>query len=87
MERKPKNYDHISLGNVKIIIILATGSLLTFPMVDDINPDCFSQGHAVLEKLATYHGPGPNQGWVLNDSKMQVSGWYCKPILNDEVGE
>ena len=60
---------------MKIIIILATGSLLTFPTIEDIKPDCLSQGYAILEKLATYHGPeekGEDQGWVLNDSKMQV---------------
>ena len=62
---------------MKIIMILATGTLLTFPTVDIVNPDCFSQGHAVLEKLATYHGPeekGEDQGWVLNDSHLQVGG-------------
>ena len=66
---------------MKIIIILATGSLLTFPTIEDIKPDCFSQGHAILQKLATYHGPedkGEDQGWVLNDSHLQVGGWYCE---------
>jgi len=45
------------------------------------NPDCFIQGYKVLEKLATYHGPeekGEDQGWVLNDSNLQVGGWYCE---------
>ena len=66
---------------MKIIMILATGTLLTFPSVDKGDPDCFSQGYKVLEKLATYHGPeekGEDQGWVLNDSKVQVGGWYCQ---------
>jgi hypothetical protein len=72
---------------MKIIMILATGALITFPMDKSVIPDCFSQGHSIMQKISTYQGPGPNQGWVLNDSKMQVSGWYCKPILNDEVGE
>ena len=63
---------------MKIIMILATGTLLTFPMVEQVNPDCFSQGYAILQKLAIYQGPGPNQGWVLNDSKVQVGGWYCQ---------
>ena len=58
-------------------MILATGAILTFPMDESVKPDCFSQGYAILEKLATYHGPGPNQGWVLNDASMQVGGWYC----------
>ena len=62
-------------------MILGTGAILTFPMDKSVIPDCFSQGHKILEKLATYHGPeekGEDQGWVLNDSKMQVAGWYCK---------
>jgi hypothetical protein len=66
---------------VKIIMILGTGVLLTFPPIEGVKPDCFSQGYAVLEKLATYHGPeekGKDQGWVLNDSNLQVGGWYCK---------
>ena len=68
---------------MKIIIILATGVLLTFPTVDHkvyykAEPDCFTLGYKVLEKLATYHGPGPEQGWVLNDSNVQVGGWYCQ---------
>jgi len=71
-------------------MILATGTLLTFPTPKHSDPDCFSQGYTVLQAIATYHGPeekGKDQGWVLNDSNMQVAGWYCRPILNDEVGE
>ena len=59
-------------------MILGTGVLLTFPTTEEIKPDCFSQGHTILEKLATYHGPGPDQGWVLNDSNIEVTGWYCR---------
>ena len=66
---------------MKVIMILATGTLLTFPTIENTKPDCFSQGHAIIEKLATYHGPeekGKNQGWVLNDSNLQIGGWYCE---------
>ena len=63
---------------MKIIIILATGTLLTFTADKRTNPDCFNQGYSITQKISTYHGPGPNQGWVLNDSKIQVGGWYCK---------
>ena len=68
---------------MKVIIILATGSLLTFPTIENIKPDCFSQGHAILEKLATYHGPeekGEDQGWVLKNARIpiEVGGWYCE---------
>ena len=66
---------------MKILMILATGALLTFPAEKYKAFDCFEQGHKILEKLATYHGPeekGKDQGWVLNDSKVQVAGWYCQ---------
>ena len=66
---------------MKIIMILGTGVLLTFPMDRSVIPDCFSQGHAILQKIAIYHGPeekGEDQGWVLNDSNLQVGGWYCQ---------
>ena len=68
---------------MKVIMILATGSLLSFPTIENIKPDCFSQGHAILEKLATYHGPeekGEDQGWVLKNARIpiEVAGWYCE---------
>ena len=63
---------------MKILIILATGVIITFPMDKSVKPDCFTQGYKVLEKLATYQGPGPEQGWYLNGTKMQVGGWYCQ---------
>ena len=64
-------------------MILATGTLLTFPTMENIKPACFSQGHAILEKLATYHGPeekGEDQGWVLKNARIsiEVAGWYCE---------
>jgi len=62
---------------MKIIIILATGTLLTFNVDKRTNPDCFSKGYEIVKNIATYHGPGPEQGWVLNDSNVQVGGWYC----------
>ena len=66
---------------MKILIILATGAIITFPMDKSVKPDCFNQGHKILENIATYHGSeekGENQGWVLNDSNLQVGGWYCE---------
>ena len=63
-------------------MILATGTLLTFPTIDpafeEVKPDCFSQGYAILEKLATYQGPGPDQGWYLKGTKILVAGFYCQ---------
>jgi len=63
---------------MKVIMILATGALLTFTPSKYTKPDCFSKGYEIMEKIATYHGPGPNQGWVLNGSNLQVGGWYCQ---------
>ena len=65
---------------MKIIMILATGTLLTFPPMEEVKPDCFSQGYAILESLSTYHGPGPNQGWVLKKARIpiEIAGWYCE---------
>ena len=70
---------------MKILMILGTGVILTFQTIDaafeEVKPDCFSQGHAILQKIAIYHGPeekGEDQGWVLNDSNLQVGGWYCQ---------
>ncbi len=63
---------------MKIIIILGTGVLLTFPTMEEVNPDCFSQGYAILQKLAIYHDSGPDQAWVLKDSNLEVGGWYCR---------
>jgi len=63
---------------MKIIMILATGTFLTFTVDKRTNPDCFSRGYEILEKIAVYQDTGPNQGWVLNDSKVGVGGWYCE---------
>ena len=66
---------------MKILMILGTGAILSFPMDKSVEPDCLSQGHKILQKLATYHGPeekGQDQGWILNGSKVEVAGWYCK---------
>ena len=63
---------------MKIIMILATGALLTFTVDKRTNPDCFTQGYEILEKLATYQGSGPGQGWTLKDSNIEIGGWYCE---------
>ena len=63
---------------MKILIILATGALITFQADERTNPDCFSKGYEIMEKIATYQGPGPEQGWILNDSKVEIAGWYCQ---------
>ena len=59
-------------------MILGTGVLLTFPSVDNVNPDCFSQGHHIMQKISTYQDTGNrDQGWYLNGTKIHVTGFYC----------
>ena len=63
---------------MKILMILGTGAILTFPMDKSIEPDCFSQGHSIMQNISTYQDSGPEQGWYLNDTKIQVAGFYCQ---------
>ena len=63
---------------MKIIMILATGALLTFPAEKHKAFNCHDQGYKVLQGIATYYGPGPDQAWILNDSNVEVAGWYCR---------
>jgi len=64
---------------MKILIILGTGAILSFPMDKSVIPDCFSQGSKIMEKISIYHDTGNrDQGWYLNDSKVQVAGFYCE---------
>ena len=66
---------------MKILIVLATGVLITFPVYDRVKPDCFSQGYSIMEKISVYRGPeehGKEQGWYLKGSNIQLAGWYCK---------
>ena len=66
---------------MKILMILGTGAILSFPMDKSVMPDCFSQGYSILQNISTYHGPqekGEDQGWVLKKSNIQVAGFYCQ---------
>ena len=66
---------------MKILMILGTGAILSFPMDKSVIPDCFSQGYSIMQKISTYQGPeekGEDQGWVLNGTKIQVAGFYCQ---------
>ena len=66
---------------MKIIMILATGALITFTPDHRTNPDCFSKGYEIMKNIATYQGPeekGKDQGWIFNGSNIEVAGWYCQ---------
>ena len=58
-----------------IILLLLASEPLYFPFDDSI--DCYDQGMEVMEAMATYQGPGPEQGWYTKDGKL-VYGFYCE---------
>jgi hypothetical protein len=57
-----------------IIILLLVGEPLYFPFDNTI--DCFDQGMEVMESIATYQGPGINQGWYTKQGTL-IYGFYC----------
>tara|TARA_R100001143_G_C3252892_1_gene84330 strand:- start:265 stop:462 length:198 start_codon:yes stop_codon:yes gene_type:complete len=64
---------------MKILMIIGTGAILTFPMDRSVIPDCFSQGYSILQNISTYHDTGNrDQGWYLKGKPIQVAGWYCE---------
>ena len=58
-----------------IIILLLTQDPLYIPF--DTTLDCFEQGTEIIESIATYHGPGPTQGWYTDHGTL-VYGFYCE---------
>ena len=58
-----------------IILLLLASDPLYFPF--DKNLTCGEQGEGIIEAIATYHGPGTDQGWYTEDNKL-VYGFYCE---------
>ena len=58
-----------------VILLLLASDPLYFPF--DETMDCFDQGYQVLESVATYHGPGPKQGWYTDQGTL-VYAFYCE---------
>ena len=58
-----------------IIILLLAQDPIYIPF--DTTLDCYEQGREVIESIATYHGPGPDQGWY-TDRGTLVYGFYCE---------
>jgi len=58
-----------------IILLLLASEPLYFPF--DTTLDCYDQGIEVMESIATYHGPGPKQGWYTDHGDL-VYGFYCE---------
>ena len=59
-------------------MILATGALLTFPAEKYKIFNCYDQGYKILQNIATHYESSSNQGWILNDSNVEIAGWYCR---------
>ena len=57
-----------------IVLLLATNPLY-FPF--DKTLTCAEQGEEIIETIATYHGPGSDQGWYTKEGKL-IFGFYCK---------
>ena len=57
-----------------IILLLLVGGPLYFPF--DNTLDCYEQGREIIESIATYHGPGPKQGWYTKKGEL-VYAFYC----------
>ena len=43
----------------------------------DKNLTCGEQGETIIETIATYHEPGPEQGWYTKKGDL-VFGFYCE---------
>ena len=58
-----------------IILLLLASEPLYFPF--DTTLDCYDQGNEIMESIATYHGPGTNQGWYTDHGDL-IYGFYCE---------
>jgi len=58
-----------------IILLLLASEPLYFPFDNTI--DCYDQGMEIMESVATYQGPGVNQGWYTKKDQL-IYGFYCK---------
>ena len=58
-----------------IILLLLASEPLYFPF--DSTLSCGEQGEEIMESIATYHGPGPKQGWYTKEGKL-IYAFYCE---------
>ena len=58
-----------------IVLLLLASEPLYFPF--DTTLGCYEQGEEIIEAIATYQGPGINQGWYTKNDDL-VFGFYCK---------
>ena len=58
-----------------IVLLLLAGEPIYLPF--DSTLSCGDQGEEIIETIATYHGPGPEQGWYTKKGAL-VFGFYCE---------
>ena len=58
-----------------IVILLLAKDPIYVPFDNTLN--CYEQGKEVIETIATYYGPGPDQGWYTKNCKL-IYGFYCE---------
>ena len=58
-----------------IVLLLLASEPLYFPF--DKTLSCYDQGIEIMESIATYHGPGPKQGWYTKKGEL-VYAFYCE---------
>ena len=58
-----------------IVLLLLAVEPLYFPFDDNI--DCYDQGMKIMKSIATYQGPGINQGWYTDHGAL-IYGFYCE---------
>ena len=58
-----------------VIILLLAKDPIYVPLNTTVS--CGEQGEEIIEAIATYHGPGPEQGWYTKKGDL-VFGFYCE---------
>ena len=58
-----------------VIILLLANDPIHVPF--DTTISCGEQGKEIIETIATYQGPEPNQGWYTKKGDL-VFGFYCE---------
>ena len=58
-----------------VIILLLASNSMYIPF--DTTTSCGEQGEEIIETIATYHGPGSDQGWYTKEGKL-IYGFYCE---------
>ena len=58
-----------------VIILLLASNSIYIPF--DTTVSCGDQGEEIIETIATYHGPGPEQGLYTKKGDL-IFGFYCE---------